>query len=252
MDEETEAPDTRELYALLNLSPEASDEEIRKAYRQWAQAYHPDKYQAPHMKDIATVNFQRVCEAYEILSDPNKRQIYDIYGMEGLTSGLELGPTLDKAQEIKAELERLKKMKEREKMAAHFQSSGTILANMSLPEFLRGDSLFKGMAMTSEIQSQLSKRNAVTLSGNLAVDGRDGGGAATAVFRHQLSEVSSIEFVGSAGLRALVGVQTSRWVICFLQINLNSALLSVLAVLYMFLVRHIPVIYHYTQLQQWA
>lgn len=108
------------------------------------------------------------------------------------------------------------------------------------------------MAMTSEIQSQLSKRNAVTLSGNLAVDGHDGGGAATAVFRHQLSEVSSIEFVGSAGLRALVGVQTSRWVICFLQINLNSALLSVLAVLYMFLVRHIPVIYHYTQLQQWA
>lgn len=96
------------------------------------------------MKDIATVNFQRVCEAYEILSDANKRQIYDIYGMEGLTSGLELGPTLDKAQEIKAELERLKKMKEREKMAAHFQSSGTILANMSLPEFLRGDSLFKG------------------------------------------------------------------------------------------------------------
>ena len=36
----------RELYALLNVSPEASDEEIRKAYRQWAQVYHPDKYQA--------------------------------------------------------------------------------------------------------------------------------------------------------------------------------------------------------------
>lgn len=36
----------RELYALLHVSPEASDEEIRKAYRQWAQIYHPDKYQA--------------------------------------------------------------------------------------------------------------------------------------------------------------------------------------------------------------
>lgn len=49
MDEVQEGPPNRELYALLNLSPEASDEEIRRAYRQWAQAYHPDKYQAPHV-----------------------------------------------------------------------------------------------------------------------------------------------------------------------------------------------------------
>ena len=72
------------------------------------------------------------------------------------------------------------------------------------------------MAMTSEIQSQLSKRNAVTIGGNLAVNGEEGGGAATAVFRHQLSEVSSVEVVASAGLRALIGVQTTRWVICIL------------------------------------
>lgn len=49
MEEQNEAPDNRELYALLNLSPEASDEEIRRAYRQWAQVYHPDKYQSPHV-----------------------------------------------------------------------------------------------------------------------------------------------------------------------------------------------------------
>lgn len=72
------------------------------------------------------------------------------------------------------------------------------------------------MAMTSEIESQLSKRNAITIGGNLAVEGDEGGGAATALFRHQISQVSSIEFVASAGLRALLGVQTSRWVVCFL------------------------------------
>ncbi|KAK7309053.1 hypothetical protein RJT34_05478 [Clitoria ternatea] len=210
MEEQSESPDNKELYALLNLSPEASDEEIRRAYRQWAQAYHPDKYQAPHMKDIATENFQRICEAYEILSDPNKRQIYDIYGMEGLTSGLELGQRLDKAEEIKAELERLKRMKEQEKMAAHFQSSGTILANMSLPHLLNGHGLFRGMAMRSEIQSRLSRRNAVTVGGNLAVNGNEGGGAATALLRHYLSDDSYLEFVASAGLRALIGVQISR------------------------------------------
>lgn len=46
MKEEEKGGPNRELYALLNISPEASDEEIRKAYRQWAQVYHPDKYQA--------------------------------------------------------------------------------------------------------------------------------------------------------------------------------------------------------------
>ncbi|XP_054809472.1 chaperone protein dnaJ 13 [Prosopis cineraria] len=210
MDEVHEGPPNRELYALLNLSPDASDEEIRRAYRQWAQAYHPDKYRAPHMKDIATANFQRICEAYEVLSDPNKRQIYDIYGMEGLTSGLELGSKLDKAEEIKAELERLRRMKEMQKISAHFRTSGTILANMSLPRFRNGDGFMRGMAMTSEVQSRLSKRNTIAIGGNLAVNGNAGGGAATALFRHEMSEVSSVEFMASTGLRALIGVQTTR------------------------------------------
>ncbi|XP_017973537.1 PREDICTED: chaperone protein dnaJ 13 [Theobroma cacao] len=203
-------PPSKELYALLHLSPDASDEEIRRAYRQWAQVYHPDKYQAPHMKEIATENFQRICEAYEILTDESKRQIYDIYGMEGLTSGLELGPKLNKVEEIKEELEKLKRRKEQEKISTHFRPSGTILANLSLPQFLDGDGIIGGMAMASEVQSQLSKRNALAIGGNLEVKQNSGGGVASAVFRHQISSVSSIEFMGSAGLRSLVGVQMTR------------------------------------------
>ncbi|KAL7188634.1 hypothetical protein ACSBR1_038485 [Camellia fascicularis] len=205
-----DGPPNRELYALLHVSTEASDEEIRKAYRQWAQIYHPDKYQAPEMQEIATENFQRICEAYEILSDEKKRLIYDIYGMEGLTSGLELGPKLNKAEEIKEELERLRRRKEQEKVSAHVQPSGSILANLSLPQFLNGGGIMRGMAMSSEVQSEISKQNAIVIGGNLVVNGNSGGGAATAVLRHQMSSVSSIEFMASAGLRALVGVQTSR------------------------------------------
>ncbi|XP_009619526.1 chaperone protein dnaJ 13 isoform X1 [Nicotiana tabacum] len=210
MREEESGPQNRELYALLHISPEASDEEIRKAYRQWAQIYHPDKYQAAEMKEIATENFQRICEAYEILSDENKRQIYDIYGMEGVNSGLELGTKLNKAEEIKEELEKLRRQKELQKVAAHLRPSGSILANLSLPQFLEGDGIMKGMAMASEVQSQMSKHNAVAIGGNLAVNGNAGGGAASVVFRHQMSSVSSIEFMGSMGLRALLGVQTTR------------------------------------------
>ncbi|XP_065857881.1 chaperone protein dnaJ 13 isoform X1 [Euphorbia lathyris] len=205
-----EGPLRRELYAVLQVSPEATDEEIKKAYRHWAQVYHPDKYQDLQMKEIATQNFQRICEAYEILSDENKRQIYDIYGMEGLTSGLELGPKLNKPEELKEELEKLRRMKEQEKMAAHFRPSGTILVNLSLPEFLDGDGIMRGMAMSSEVHSQLSKRNTVAMGGNLEVQENSGGAAASAVFRHQLSSVSSIEFMGSAGLQGIIGVQTTR------------------------------------------
>ena len=45
MEPPEEAATDKDLYALLHISPEASDEEIRRAYRQWAQVYHPDKYQ---------------------------------------------------------------------------------------------------------------------------------------------------------------------------------------------------------------
>lgn len=48
---EPEAPE-KDLYARLHLSPDASDEEIRKAYRQWAQIYHPDKYQDPQVSIV--------------------------------------------------------------------------------------------------------------------------------------------------------------------------------------------------------
>ncbi|KNA21480.1 hypothetical protein SOVF_042810 [Spinacia oleracea] len=209
MEEKDEGTPNRELYALLNISPDASTDEIRKAYRQWAQVYHPDKYQASHMKEIATENFQRICEAYEILSDENKRQIYDIYGMEGLKSGLELGVKLNKAEEIKEELERLRRIKRQEKMA-HVRPTGSIVANVSLPQFLDGDGIMRGMAMASEVQSQMSERIAVAIGGNLAVTGNSGRGAASAVLKHQISPVASIEYMASAGLQSIIGIQTTR------------------------------------------
>ncbi|XP_051192112.1 chaperone protein dnaJ 13 [Lolium perenne] len=220
---EPEPEDGRELYALLHLSPESSDEEIRRAYRQYAQIYHPDKYQDPQMKDVATENFQRIRDAYEVLSDENKRQIYDIYGMEGLNSGLELGPKLNKPEEIKRQLDELRRRKEEEKFFVHARSTGSVIANFSVPQYLDGDNIMKGMGMSSQIELPVSKLNTVTVGGNLVVNGAAGTGAATAVLRHQLSSVSSIDFMATVGLRSLIGVQTFR------QISPNSTATSGLA-----------------------
>lgn len=96
------------------------------------------------MKDVATENFQRICEAYEILSDENKRQVYDIYGMEGLNSGLELGPKLTKPEEIKEQLERLRRRKEEEKLFKHTLPNGSIIVNFSVPQYLNDGSIMRG------------------------------------------------------------------------------------------------------------
>jgi DnaJ family protein C protein 11 len=47
--EEKNGHPNRELYALLHLSPEASNDDVKQAYRQWAQVYHPDKHQTPQV-----------------------------------------------------------------------------------------------------------------------------------------------------------------------------------------------------------
>ncbi|KAM7525575.1 hypothetical protein LguiA_015477 [Lonicera macranthoides] len=203
-------------YSLLHISNSIPHDIARSSYMQRIYTNHPNKnLKTPKkthevMKEIATENFQRICEAYEILTDENKRQIYDIYGMEGLTSGLELGPKLNRAEEIKEELERLRRQKEQEKISSHVRPSGTILAKLSLPHFLDGRGIMRGMSMSSEVQSQISKSNAIAVGGNLAVKGNSGGAAATAVLHRQISSFSSIEFMASAGLRSLIGIQTSR------------------------------------------
>jgi DnaJ family protein C protein 11 len=96
------------------------------------------------MKDVATENFQRIRDAYEVLSDENKRQIYDIYGMEGLNSGLELGPKLNKPEEIKRQLDELRHRKEEEKFFVHARSTGSVIANISVPQYLDDDNIMKG------------------------------------------------------------------------------------------------------------
>jgi molecular chaperone DnaJ len=71
----------RDYYEILGISQNASETELKKAYRQKAIQFHPDKN--PGNKE-AEENFKEAAEAYEVLRDPQKRQIYDQYGHQGL------------------------------------------------------------------------------------------------------------------------------------------------------------------------
>jgi molecular chaperone DnaJ len=71
----------KDYYKILGVSREATEEAIKKSYRRIAMQYHPDRN--PGNKE-AEETFKMASEAYEVLRDPEKRQIYDHYGVEGL------------------------------------------------------------------------------------------------------------------------------------------------------------------------
>ena len=65
-------------YHTLGIDRHSTDDEIKKAYRKLALKYHPDKNKQPGAEE----RFKEIAEAYEVLSDPNKRAAFDRYGEE--------------------------------------------------------------------------------------------------------------------------------------------------------------------------
>lgn len=73
----------KDYYEILTITRSASLDEIKSSYRKLAMQYHPDRN--PGNKE-AEEKFKEIAEAYEVLSDPQKKQIYDQYGHSGLNS----------------------------------------------------------------------------------------------------------------------------------------------------------------------
>ncbi|XP_072038939.1 LOW QUALITY PROTEIN: dnaJ homolog subfamily B member 6-A-like [Amphiura filiformis] len=77
-------------YDILGVHRGSTDAEIRKSYRKLALKWHPDKN--PNNKDEADRRFKDISQAYEVLSDKQKRSVYDRYGVDGLQNGVNSTP----------------------------------------------------------------------------------------------------------------------------------------------------------------
>lgn len=74
---------TRDFYEILGVSKSASEKEIKSAYRKLALEWHPDRNKSSE----AEKKFKEINEAYEVLSDPKKKQAYDQFGHQAFTQG---------------------------------------------------------------------------------------------------------------------------------------------------------------------
>src|SRR2546425_408746 len=81
----------RDLYEILGVSRDASQEDIKKAYRTLARQHHPDVSDSPE----AEQRFKELTGAYEILSDPAKRRQYDLFGQSGGPEAFPFGDVSD-------------------------------------------------------------------------------------------------------------------------------------------------------------
>ena len=75
----------RDFYSILGIPRDADQTTIKKAYRAAAMKWHPDKN--PGNVEEAQKKFQDISDAFQCLSDPEKKAIYDRYGEEGMTRG---------------------------------------------------------------------------------------------------------------------------------------------------------------------
>ncbi|GAW79478.1 heat shock protein [Plasmodium gonderi] len=81
----------KDYYSILGVSKDCTTNDLKKAYRKLAMMWHPDKHKDVKSKKEAEEKFKNIAEAYDVLSDEEKRKIYDTYGEEGLKGSIPTG-----------------------------------------------------------------------------------------------------------------------------------------------------------------
>ena len=127
-----------EYYTILNVSKDASCDEIKAAYRRLCILYHPDKYPEKDKKQVAEKLFSKLKEAYEVLMDPRRRAIYDRRGKEGLDNDLQLTERITVPVELMEEYEKFHKWWEERIYIQKSNPTGYFKVHLDATEFLNG------------------------------------------------------------------------------------------------------------------
>uniref|UniRef100_A0A3P9KVJ9 DnaJ homolog subfamily C member 11 n=1 Tax=Oryzias latipes TaxID=8090 RepID=A0A3P9KVJ9_ORYLA len=225
----------QDYYSLLNVRKEATLEELKASYRRLCMLYHPDKHRDPELKRQAEQLFNRVHQAYEVLSDAHSRAIYDLFGKKGLeVEGWEVVERRRTPAEIREEYERLQREREERRLQQRTNPKGTISVGVDATDlFDRYDEDFdelpgggfphieiNKMHISQSIEAPLTNNDTAMLSGSLSTHNGSGGGNIDVTVRRVLSAKGwgEVEFGAGDILGPLIGLKMFRNITprCFL------------------------------------
>lgn len=223
-----------QLYALLGVGKEATGEEIKKAYKSLVATLHPDKMHHQDDEEVrqaAKEHFIRIQEAYDVLSNPETRDVYDVYGLEGVRSGLELsvfdGSSMTEEKKRRWEFYQSQKkkmveeaMSSQQKGVYIFKTDASSLFTPYAPANIvsrvpqvthvyisSGMDIPIGSSEDSGLSD--SDQDSLHLGGMVTVRDGIGGGSFVAGYHRFYSNGAQGAIEGSVGLQTLLGFQAS-------------------------------------------
>uniref|UniRef100_A0A4W5JYF7 DnaJ homolog subfamily C member 11 n=1 Tax=Hucho hucho TaxID=62062 RepID=A0A4W5JYF7_9TELE len=219
--------DNQDYYSLLNVRKEATQDELKASYRRLCMLYHPDKHRDPELKSQAEQLFNQVHQAYEVLSDPQSRAIYDIFGKKGLeVEGWEIVERKRTPVEIREEYERLQREREERRLQQRTNPKGTISVGVDATDlFDRYEEDFEEMPgggfphieinrmhISQSIEAPLTNSDTAMLSGSLSTHNGNGGGNINMTVRRVTSAKGwgELEFGAGDILGPLFGMKVFR------------------------------------------
>ncbi|CAG8520921.1 5444_t:CDS:10 [Diversispora eburnea] len=197
------SPPPIDFYGVLNISKESTEEEIKDSYKRLCRIFHPDKHVDP-----------------EILTDPTKRTIYDMFGEEGLNTSWEIGTRYKTPQELREEFESQNRMKRELEVENLVKSKGDFQLSIDATEIFdpydRGsgrkvrkpDLSLKSAYENTEItqlfmkhsfETQFQPETRASIVGQTILRNGVGGGNIVGSLRHTFSPKFWAEFDEKAG-----------------------------------------------------
>ncbi|EPQ53643.1 DnaJ-domain-containing protein [Gloeophyllum trabeum ATCC 11539] len=143
-------------YTVLNLPPSASENEIRERYRALSVVFHPDKQHDERAKETASKKFLEIQKAYEVLSDPFLRAVYDVLGEEGISQEWSEDWRLRPIDEVRRDLKRAWINLEQERIDKIVRVRGTVTCGINATTLFDDDPEYYSSQLFRRIMERFS------------------------------------------------------------------------------------------------
>ena len=222
-----------DLYSILGVSKNATQNDITSAYRRLSRTYHPDRRLDADEKLAAGPHWLKISAAYDVLADGRKRMVYDELGGANLQEGLALvsskkvGPSVTTVEDLHREWRRAQSRSAEAAEMGRMGASGAIVISTSLQHVLQPPDpsiplrerhllpVLSSVAMQEEMGMRLDRKHSLTFSNQTVTKAGLGGSTLRIGFKRSLSprshiqlatslshEPSAIDFVASRRLSA--------------------------------------------------